>query len=344
MIIDSHVHFIGESVNNRYLDWLEKTGNQDYGPLFLWNNPAFGDFEKHIQEMDRYGIDKSVITFSANIVQVVFSLYSETQNPAQVISELNDAMYTLYQKYPTRVIPCAYIDPGLSSSMRKEISKASARNFGGLSVLCAYKKDHLRFLENDEYDFFWKLAEESGLPVFIHFSNLYRIDEQDTVLHGTMSDTLLYAGIGQLMENAICAARLILNGTFLKYPKLKVVLGQLGGTLPFMIERCDMLYTMYAGDSKAKGLDVTNPDDFDCFMRKVSDFRQHIYVDTHSMSKTAIEAVCDILGEDHILYGSDYPITPAVFGRGHGIAEIEHIEEKRRKKIFAENAVNLMKL
>ena len=160
-------------------------------------------------------------------------------------------------------------------------------------------------------------------------------------MHGFLSDTLLYAGVGQLIEDAICAARLILNGTFLKYPKVKVVFGQLGGALPFMFERCDMLYSMYAYNAELAGVDMKNPDDPEHFMRKMSDFRKNIYVDTHSMSGASIEAACNILGEDHVLFGSDYPITPAGFGRGHGLSEIGKIVSGRREKILGENMMAL---
>lgn len=56
--------------------------------------------------------------------------------------------------------------------------------------------------------------------------------------------------------------------------------------------------------------------------------KKNIYVDTHS-----IEIAMKILGEDYVLYSSDYPITPAEFGRKHGLKQI-NLKEKYYIKLL----------
>src|SRR5205807_10563422 len=47
------------------------------------------------------------------------------------------------------------------------------------------------------------------------------------------------AAWGYTVETATTAIRMVLSGVFEKHPKLKVVLGHLGETLPFLVWRVD---------------------------------------------------------------------------------------------------------
>ena len=44
---------------------------------------------------------------------------------------------------------------------------------------------------------------------------------------------------GYTVETATLAIRLVLSGVFEKHPKLKIILGHLGETLPFLVWRVD---------------------------------------------------------------------------------------------------------
>lgn len=344
MIIDAHVHFIVPPLNDEYIKWLKETGRKDYGPLYLWNKPDFQDIEMHIDEMNKYGIEKSVVTYSANVVQMIDVIGKTKYKKREIINNMNQQMLAIQNRYHDRMIVCAWVDPNDTDILETQMKEVKKNGFRAISILSAYHDGDILFLDHPRYDKFWKLANELELPVFIHFSNLYHIDDKNQPLSGYMSDTLLYAGMGQLMEDSLCIARLVLSGLFEKYPHLKVVLGQLGGMLPFMMERFDMLYSMYLNGAKQQGKNVTDKTDLDNYMRKLSDYKKNIYVDTHSMSQASIEAAAKILGDSHILYGSDYPITPAYFGRKHALKQIESIDSELKKKILYENAAELLKI
>jgi len=49
------------------------------------------------------------------------------------------------------------------------------------------------------------------------------------------------AGWGWHIETAIHVIRLILGGAFDRYPKLQIVIGHMGETLPFMVQRLDTI-------------------------------------------------------------------------------------------------------
>ena len=160
-----------------------------------------------------------------------------------------------------------------------------------------------------------------------------------------MNDTLLYAGMGQLVEDALCIARIVLSGVFDRHPNLQVVIGQLGGLYPFMLERMEMLYGMYETGARHAGKIVTNKKIPQDFLRNIKNYTDNIFVDTHSMDSISVKCAAEILGTNKILYGSDYPITPEHWGMQHALQRLQDdLPEYMKRHILYENAKQLLKL
>lgn len=344
MLIDCHAHHIAAPYNTEYLKWLSATKNTDFGPFYLWNDPAFEDANLRLEKMAAAGIDCSVITYSANITQIIDAVSETPSQRTKAVQALNDRTIELCKNSMGRFVPTALIDlrPGIQSL--EEMERCSAE-VSGYSILAAYDiEGHIRFLDDPLFESFWAEAEQAGKPVFIHFSNLYKINNPDAPLPGFMNDTLLYAGMGQLMEDSLCAARLVLSGLFDRHPRLKIVMGQLGGIYPFMLERMEMLYTMYAAGASRAGRNVSDPGIPENFLRNMKNYTDNIYVDTHSMNVLSIQCAAEILGPDKILYGSDYPITPDRWGMSHAISQLQYLSEPLKSAIYHKNAERLLGL
>lgn len=344
MIIDCHSHHISPPYNTNYLAWAEQTGRQDYGPPYLWNDPVFEDISRRIQIMENHHIDYSVITYSSNVVQIIDSAAVHGTSRQAVMAGLNDKALETVQAYAKQIGATALIDLRLGTDALAEMERTSGWALG-YSVLAAYDIGHrLAFLDDPQFMPFWKKAAELGKPVFIHFSSLYKINNRSLLMPGYMNDSMLCAGMGQLMENSLCLSRLVLSGLFDHFPSLKVVMGQLGGMYPFMLDRFEMLYHMHHNGAAAKGIAVDNPSDAKHFLRNYRNYTDNIYVDTHSMSENAIRCAIEILGEDKILYGSDLPITPKQWGIERGIRKIQgsSLPGQVKEKIFSGNAQALL--
>lgn len=346
MIIDCHSHHIAAPYNTNYLAWAKQTGHCDYGPPYLWNDPVFEDIEKRIDIMKKNQITYSVITYSANIVQIIDSAATDGISREAVVSHLNDQTHESMIRHAGEIGATAWIDLRLGNAAISEMERTSDWALG-FSVLTAYKTDDgLAFLDDPAFMPFWAKAAELGKPVFIHFSSLYKINNEKLLMPGYMNDSMLCAGMGQLMENSLCLSRLVLSGLFDRFPALKVVMGQLGGMYPFMLERFEMLCWMHQKGASAKGLDVNNPSDMEHFIRNYRNYTDNVYVDTHSMSENAIRCAVEILGENKILYGSDLPITPLKWGIERGISNIQNstLSDSIKNRILSDNALRLLKL
>lgn len=346
MVIDVHAHHIPAPFNSRYLEWATKYNKKDYGPVYLWNDPAFEDLSLRLDRMEENGIDLSLVTYSANIVQIVESMGEWGFSREAAVREINDAMRKLAAENKDRLKATALIEPCQREAALKEMERCQESCYG-YSILCAYRMGgKLEFLDHPCFAPFWEKANELGKPVWIHFSNLCRLEEQKHPLTGYMSDSLLSAGLGQLMENSICLTRLVLSGIFDRYPKLRIVMGQLAGMYPFMMERFGMLYGMYRAGGLSKELPLEERGEGEHILRNLRNYTDQVYVDTHSMGVQAIECAAEIIGEEHIMYGSDYPITPDNFGMRHALAGFQesNMPKDRKEKILGGNAAKLLGL
>ena len=132
-------------------------------------------------------------------------------------------------------------------------------------------------------------------------------------------------------KNSICrselAIRLVLSGVFEKYPKLKIILGHLGETLPFLVWRIDTTL-------KRPGGKAANFRDIFC---------NNFYVTTSgNFSNPALLCCVMEMGIDRILFAVDWPFVP----NPPGTKWMESVPlcDEDKAKIRSGNAKRLLKM
>jgi predicted TIM-barrel fold metal-dependent hydrolase len=104
------------------------------------------------------------------------------------------------------------------------------------------------------------------------------------------------AAWGYTVETATLAIRMVLSGVFDAYPKLKIVLGHLGETLPFLVWRVDQAL---ARPGAARPMSFRDA------------FCGHFYITTSgNFSNPALLCCVMELGIDRILFAVDWPFVP----------------------------------
>jgi predicted TIM-barrel fold metal-dependent hydrolase len=80
--------------------------------------------------------------------------------------------------------------------------------------------------------------------------------------------------------------------------------------------------------------------------RHLRDYVEHVYVDTHSMDQAAILCALESLGAERVLYGSDFPVTPARLGRQVALETIRllPVSEDVKAAILSHNALSLLSM
>lgn len=135
------------------------------------------------------------------------------------------------------------------------------------------------------------------------------------------------AGWGFTMETATAGIRIVLSGVLDKYPDVKIILGHLGETLPFLLWRIDLA--------------LNRPGNAGVAFREL--FCSHFYITTSGFfSDPALLCCIQEMGVDRILFAIDYPFVPNAPGPQWMERLMLNAEDKA--KILHGNAERLLRM
>jgi aminocarboxymuconate-semialdehyde decarboxylase len=100
--------------------------------------------------------------------------------------------------------------------------------------------------------------------------------------------------VGFLFDTTLAAAHLVFAGIPERFPGIRWVLGHLGGTIPYLVERLDRGFETFADCRK----DLKQPP---------SVHLKQFFYDTVNFDPKAIRLAIEFAGVRQILAGSDYP-------------------------------------
>ena len=100
---------------------------------------------------------------------------------------------------------------------------------------------------------------------------------------------------GFLFDTTLAASKLVFSGVVKRYPRIRWVLGHLGGTIPYLAERLDRGWRAFK-DCRAH---IDEP--------PTTYLKKHFWYDTVNFAQGPLKLAIDFAGADRILAGSDYP-------------------------------------
>lgn len=136
---------------------------------------------------------------------------------------------------------------------------------------------------------FWPLyeyADANGIVLHVHPTSPVGVE--------AMTQFWLMPLVGFLMDTTLAAAHLVFSGVPERFPRIKWVLGHLGGAIPYLAERLDRGYHAFK-ECRAN------------IRRVPSDYLKTWYYDTVNFDAKALRLAIEFAGADHLLAGSDYP-------------------------------------
>ncbi len=146
-----------------------------------------------------------------------------------------------------------------------------------------------------------------------------------------MQEYWLMPLVGFLFDTTLAAAHLVFAGVPERYPNIQWVLGHLGGTIPYLVERLDRGYEMF------KECRVNIP-------RPPSAYLQKFYYDTVNFDPKAVRLAIAFAGVDQILAGSDYPHQIGSIYKMKATVEKLDLRDGDRRKILGGNAARMLAL
>lgn len=272
-LIDFHSH---------YYDSAWYSASQPQGPTQLTNAwPLLSNLEAQLAAMELAGIDAKVLTAPTAVL-----VPPGAQLPMEQIQRINDTFAQFVVRYPQHLLALATIDAFQGEAAAREVERAvSTLGMTGICIDCAQAD---RYLDAPEARPTWEIAGSLGLTVFVHPVSPVGLTQRLAYLGHT--GTLMARGT----ENAASILALLRCGILDKLPNLKIVLPMIGAAIFLFAGMAEQEY------QREEGWHGVAP--------RVA--RQRLYVDTMGFDPAMIRFAVDLLGAEHVLLGSDWPIMP----------------------------------
>src|SRR5579862_7289094 len=279
------------------------------------------DFEGiRLKEMGEAGIDMQVLSHGAPSAQ---KLAADIAVP--LTRGVNDRLHALVARRPDRFAAFAALPTAIPEAAADEFERTAKLGFKG--AMLHGLADGV-FLDDKRFWPIYARAEQLDLPIYLHPS-LPHPDVQRAYYADYVKDfpTVARPAWGYTVETATLAIRLVLSGVFEKYPKLKIILGHLGETLPFLVWRIDQA--------------LKRPGQKSLSFRDV--FCNNFYITTSgNFSNPALLCCLMEMSVDHILFAVDWPfvMNPPSIEWMHTVP----LSDADKEKILSGNAKRLLKM
>jgi len=278
---------------------------------------GWSDIESQIKMMSKAGIDEAILSYPTSDAHLKLGGFNK------VAKIYNDNVSEILKRYPKKFVGAAILPVGNSKDILDELKRAMDLGFQAISLASSYNGIYL-----DEGMFLpiYKKAQEDNIPIFVHSQILNPIGSE------RVQDPLLTPVIEYVFDTTICIGRLLMSGILRDYAKVKFIFAYFGGVIPFLQHRFDATYEMLRGLNMVKDL-KGNP----------TQFLKQIYVDT-SGDKTLPNflAALDLLGPEHILWGSDYPAKKDIPSSIQAVKDL-NISEEDKENILGGNLERILK-
>ena len=276
--------------------------------------------ELRLRDMDAAGID----------VQVISHMQPGTQifDPATAVAmarKANDALYAATSRHPARFAGFAELPTVDPDAAAAELERVVTRyDFKGALINGLTGG---AFLDQKRFWCIFERAQALDVPIYLHPGIPHSaVTEAYYSDHRRGDFPFLSVAWGFTAETAVHAIRLVVSGVFDAYPRLKIILGHLGETIPFTLWRCDWILQHVGGRSGF-----------------AEAFREHFYLTTSgNFQKSALACCIAELGVDRIMFAVDYPYN----ANAEGVAFIKtaSLSDADKEKILHGNADRLLRL
>lgn len=279
--------------------------------------PGHRDIAYRAGVLAELGVDTQVISLTTPGTHI------ETPETAvRLASLVNDAFAQVVTDYRGRFTALATLPLNNPIASRAEFDRAT----GALRMRGATLFSNINGvpLHDERFWPIYELANDRNAVLFIHPTNPVGVE--------AMLDYWLMPLVGFLMDTTLAAAGLVFSGVAARFPRIKWVLGHLGGAIPYLCERLDRGYEAF-------------PDCRVNIDRPPSAFlKTQFYYDTVNFDPDAIKLAIAFAGADHILAGSDYPHQIGSIPKMLETLRAVEISQSDRAAIMGGNAARLLRL
>jgi 5-carboxyvanillate decarboxylase len=246
--------------------------------------------EGRIKAMDEDGIATQVCVLAGAVIQDIDPVQG---NELAALS--NDRLAEAAKKYPGRITGLAAYAPRDPERAARELERAVKKL--GLKGGIVNSHSNGEYYDDAKFWPIFEAVEAMNVPIYIHPR------DPSPQMIAPFQVTGFKIGWSWAAEVGTHIIRLIGNGVFDRFPRLKIVIGHMGEGLPFHLDRID---NRYFWEHEMAG---TAPK----LKRKPSDyFRDNVIVTTSGMNfAKPLKMTIAQIGIDNVLFAADWPFEDA---------------------------------
>lgn len=224
------------------------------------------------------GVDMQVITLTAPGTTL-----EPPERSAQLAKLVNDALAQIIAERPKRFTALATLPLNNPNATVAEFDRVMALGFKGCMV---YGNVNGVALHDERYTPLWERANDAGALIHIHPNYPAGVE--------AMQEYWLMPLVGFMFDTTLAAAGLVFSGVVERHPRIRWILGHLGGAIPYLAERLDRGFEAY-------------PECRVHIARPPSEYLQKFFYDTVNFDPKALRLAVEFAGASQLLAGSDYP-------------------------------------
>jgi predicted TIM-barrel fold metal-dependent hydrolase len=272
MMIDWHAHHTAPEIADQIKELTGKRPHVD-----AYDSP---DLSKRVKEMDDVGLDVQLVCQGAG----VYADQLPAEHALSIVTQSNHILAERIAPHRDRLFGVTALSLKNIDASVKEIERTSSQGFR--AVLLYPHVDGEMLVDLPVMDPIFTKISELNLPIFLHGAGT----AQDPTL-GRLEDG--GAGVAYAVlsdgEVAECCLRMIASGLFDRYPNLKIVIRSSGGGLPLLLHRFFWKHKGPKGEQRYSDI-----------------FLEHFLIDCASSDARTLAFLIDKMGENNIVFGSDY--------------------------------------
>ena len=275
--------------------------------------PGHRDIAYRQRVLDQEGVDRQLISLTCP-----GTLLETPARSVQLAGLVNDALAEVMETRGNRFTALATLPLNDPAASVKEFDRITAMGFRGCMVMGNVNGTPLA---DQRFWPLWERASDAAAVMYIHPTFPLGVE--------AMREYWLMPLCGFLFDTTLAAAHLVFAGIPERFPNIRWVLGHLGGTIPYLAERLDRGYEMFAECRK----DLSRPP---------THFLKKFFYDTVNFDPKALRLAIEFAGVDQILAGSDYPHQIGSLPKMFSAIRSLGLPASDEAKILGGNAVRLL--
>lgn len=328
-VIDIHSHFLpkdwpdlAERFGTPNWPWMRHTeagfamlmrGDSEFRPVY----DACWSASRRLEEMDRDKIDQQVICATP----ILFAYDRPIEHASDCAQLFNDKSMQICEKGGGRLLSLCQVPLQDTDAACKVLSRAMQEGHIGVQI-----GNHVdqRNLDDEGIITFLQHCASEGAAVLVH--------PWDMMASDRTSRYMMAWTVAMPAETQLGIVSMILGGSFDQLPNdLRLCFAHGGGSFAFLLGRLDNAWRR-RDIVRGKSKDLP------------SSYLKRFYVDSAVFDPGALRLLADVMGEDRVMLGSDYPFPLGEEIVGNLIRTADGFSDTAKEQMLGGNAAEFLNL